>query len=553
IAFQNGILGVQSGLFDLGESMAENGAYFDYFSEAGRENMGALLSVMDAIATESGGDAAVTAANLQMLFDYIIAGGYASAEQLGVLKDAIADLGGAGMAEPTLRIDSFFGGWASGAEKAEKATTKAVKKAKVEIITLSDYASDLASVWDRAFDIRFGADSTMDAITTSFQNLRKEAEESAQRVQDLRQDVADLNQEIMNLNGDIKGLQADRALQEYFLGVANQYGDSKRARQIADQIREIDQEIADTRNEIAEKQREAADKTAEADKEIAKQSKTLTGNSAEAIANRNAIRELVGQYQDHIRALAESGLSEDQLRAQTEQLRQDFINQATQLGFNRGELGMYAAAFDDVRVAIDNVPRNVNVSANVDPALHALNEFEAMARAAAENAAEAISTGNGRGYTVPEITLPVKAEIQDMSWGSKASREAGFKIPNTPIFVEPGFASGGFTGRGGKYEPAGVVHRGEYVIPKSMVNQATGLPYADALGRLSKGAPGRTGYASGGYVRGGFGGTVVVSAFGPMAQQQLLTSQQTFVALSGKSVADASSREFSNSTALGGA
>jgi len=30
----------------------------------------------------------------------------------------------------------------------------------------------------------------------------------------------------------------------------------------------------------------------------------------------------------------------------------------------------------------------------------------------------------------------------------------------------PGFATGGYTGRGGKYEPAGVVHRGEYVIPK---------------------------------------------------------------------------------------
>lgn len=547
---QNGILGVQNSLFGLGESLAENGAYFDYFSEAGRENMASLLAVIDAITAEAGPNTAQAAANLQLLFEYIVQGAGVSADQLGVLRDAISELGGAGTAVPTLQIDSFFGGWASGAEKAEKAT----KKAKEEIITLSDYASDLASVWDRAFDIRFGADSSMDTITASFQNLRKEAEDSAQRVRDLRRDVADLNQEIKNLNGDVKGLQADRALQEYFLGVANQYGDTTRSRQIADQIREIDQEIANTRDEIAEKQREAAEKTAEADKEIANQSKTLVGNSAEAIANRNAIRELVGQYQDHIRALAESGLSEDQLRARTEQLRQDFINQATQLGFNRGELGMYAAAFDDVRVAIDNVPRNVNVSANVDPALQALNEFEAKARAAADNAADAIATGNGRGYNVPEITLPVKAEIQDMSWGSQASREAGFKIPNTPIFVEPGFASGGFTGRGGKYEPAGVVHRGEYVIPKSMVNQATGLPYSDALGRLSKGAPGRTGYASGGYVNGGgFSGAVVVSAFGPMAQQQLLTSQQTFVALSGKSVAEASSREFSNSAALGGA
>lgn len=38
------------------------------------------------------------------------------------------------------------------------------------------------------------------------------------------------------------------------------------------------------------------------------------------------------------------------------------------------------------------------------------------------------------------------------------------------------FATGGFTGRGGKYEPAGIVHKGEYVVPKQYVNQSTGLP-----------------------------------------------------------------------------
>ena len=33
-----------------------------------------------------------------------------------------------------------------------------------------------------------------------------------------------------------------------------------------------------------------------------------------------------------------------------------------------------------------------------------------------------------------------------------------------------GFASGGFTGEGGKYEPAGIVHKGEFVIPSHVVN-----------------------------------------------------------------------------------
>lgn len=43
-------------------------------------------------------------------------------------------------------------------------------------------------------------------------------------------------------------------------------------------------------------------------------------------------------------------------------------------------------------------------------------------------------------------------------------------------FLTPTFATGGFTGRGGKYDPAGIVHKGEYVVPKQYVNQSTGLP-----------------------------------------------------------------------------
>jgi len=40
----------------------------------------------------------------------------------------------------------------------------------------------------------------------------------------------------------------------------------------------------------------------------------------------------------------------------------------------------------------------------------------------------------------------------------------------------PGFATGGFTGRGGANQVAGVVHKGEYVVPKDQVDQTTGLP-----------------------------------------------------------------------------
>lgn len=63
-----------------------------------------------------------------------------------------------------------------------------------------------------------------------------------------------------------------------------------------------------------------------------------------------------------------------------------------------------------------------------------------------------------------------------------------------------GFVSGGYTGAGGKYEPAGVVHRGEYV----MSAEATKRIGVRNLEAMHKGA--LTGYAEGGYVSGGSSG-----------------------------------------------
>lgn len=61
-----------------------------------------------------------------------------------------------------------------------------------------------------------------------------------------------------------------------------------------------------------------------------------------------------------------------------------------------------------------------------------------------------------------------------------------------------GFSSGGYTGDGGKFEPKGVVHGGEYVVRKEVVSQP-GM--RDHLDRLNK-----KGYASGGYVSSAPGG-----------------------------------------------
>nr|DAX97622.1 MAG TPA: Tail tape measure [Caudoviricetes sp.] len=67
-----------------------------------------------------------------------------------------------------------------------------------------------------------------------------------------------------------------------------------------------------------------------------------------------------------------------------------------------------------------------------------------------------------------------------------------------------GFASGGYTGNGGKYQPAGVVHRGEYVITK----EATSRLGIGFLNHLNYGR----GYATGGAV-----GSIPSTGYRPMA------------------------------------
>lgn len=436
-----------------------------------------------------------------------------------------------------------------------------------KVRTLTDYTSDLQSVWDRAFQIRFDPQSTLDTIATKFQEMRDAAKETSQSIRQLQADLGLLN--------------ADLSTQQYFLGIAEKYGDEKRAQAL--------------RAQIAKTQADIADKTADLNAEQQKQNKTLTGNTQAARDNRSEILGLVQQYQAHIAALAASGLSEEELARQTAILKQDFIAQATQLGYNRNELGLYTAAFDDVKVAIDNVPRNITVTANIDPAIQALNEFVAKATEAGANAGTNWGTSFGKGVadgisdseraaaaaatqlgssvmSSLEASMKTNADLPIFTGktnsGSKSGGGgfSGFNLPDLGGYKNPntiaydigqwlngvfGWADGGYTGAGGKYEPAGIVHRGEYVIPKQYVNQATGLPHADALGRLQRGASGRRGYSGGGYVSGG-GMSGHIASFGPMAAMQMAQAFTAQFLLDSGAAAGAISRQYAVNSAVGG-
>ncbi|MDZ4397982.1 hypothetical protein [Hydrogenophaga sp.] len=73
-----------------------------------------------------------------------------------------------------------------------------------------------------------------------------------------------------------------------------------------------------------------------------------------------------------------------------------------------------------------------------------------------------------------------------------------------------GFASGGYTGPGGKYQPAGIVHAGEYVLRQEVVKQRGMRSLLDRLNMEGINALGQKGYANGGLVGGGTSQTPIV-------------------------------------------
>ncbi|WP_285131545.1 phage tail tape measure protein [Leclercia adecarboxylata] len=121
-----------------------------------------------------------------------------------------------------------------------------------------------------------------------------------------------------------------------------------------------------------------------------------------------------------------------------------------------------------------------------------------------QNLADMLTTGKAKWGDFTRSTLSMLAQI--------ALKQAGVGIVGA-VSSAIGFAGGGYTGSGGKYEPAGVVHRGEFVFTK----EATSRIGVGNLYSMMRG------YASGGLVGGGnmpAAATRGISVYAPVSVSQ---------------------------------
>ncbi|WP_033998011.1 tape measure protein [Pseudomonas paraeruginosa] len=134
----------------------------------------------------------------------------------------------------------------------------------------------------------------------------------------------------------------------------------------------------------------------------------------------------------------------------------------------------------------------------------------------------------------PELDPAAAEQAQLQMAGLASNLQRELVIPVTPVatgapqvyrdgnsfsqFPQEGFAAGGYTGPGGKYEPAGIVHAGEHVQPQEVVREPGALPFLEQIRRygfrrtLQNLSQSLRGYADGGLVSNALAPTVPAMA-----------------------------------------
>ena len=310
------------------------------------------------------------------------------------------------------------GGGGGGRDYTPRSSSSRTRKEKTPEEIFEDFLSRLDKAMNQALNKFWQNQDAQDKYHAQLNSMRKTIEDANKSIKDLTDDIWDLNNTLSEKENDL-------ANQRYFQSVAKKYGDTSRQRDIQVDIDKTTKEISDTKNSIADKEKEIA-KTKEG-------MYALQGYTEAAINNRAALKALQSTMIDMINAYAASGASTEQLTAYAAQLKQEFIAQATQMGFNQGEVTTLSGAFDNLTRTIQAVPRVVDVDVSDNGTS---DRTGAGIRSMASN--------GGAGYQAP-----VTAEADTWRAGKQLSALTEDRYVNIRARVVSGALAGlaGFLGR----------------------------------------------------------------------------------------------------------
>lgn len=164
----------------------------------------------------------------------------------------------------------------------------------------------------------------------------------------------------------------------------------------------------------------------------------------------------------------------------------------------------------ELRAQIDALAAGyVKAGHEADLAADRIAEVQNASRAGAQSIADifgqmatgAISAKEATRQLIQQIIiLTIKKRILNAVQAMSGMGGFGGIAAGIVGIIASGFAEGGYTGSGGKHEPAGVVHRGEFVMSKAATS-AIGVGNLETLHQSA-----RKGYAGGGLVGGAANG-----------------------------------------------
>ena len=485
------VLDLRSAFRSLGKSMAES-SDFSLDTDLGAANISSVLSVIESIGSRAGGNFKQAERNLN-IFKLTLQDMGAPQRAINLVNNAIEKLGGSTnltkkQAEALRKqFATIFGTFKTNFQAGFNEVDKVEKKIK----TLTDFVGELRGVLQSAFEIRYGAQTGLDAITSAWFNLTQAAKDAEKAVK--------------SANDEINQSLADKTVLQYQLSVAQRYKDEKRSAVIRAKLAKLDQQILDQQQQLADAN--------------SANDKSLTGNSKSAIDNRAKVRDLVTQYNSYLLSLANTNMSSTDLAAKAKELEADFLKQGVALGYAETELKSYTQAFaGDFTKVLNGVPRDITVTVNTDPALRAIEEFVEQAKAAlsqismtapaspASPAADAITaeekrlqnlfrTGSANTRPGPDI----KGRPGEVVTGPKGATWAWDNKNKEWDKIAKKSMGGYISGPGSPTSDSipAMLSNGEYVIQARAVS-AYGLDFMNALNQQRVGfAPAQNSFAAG--------------------------------------------------------
>ncbi|MBW0298489.1 phage tail tape measure protein [Shewanella xiamenensis] len=459
-------------------------------------------------------------------------------------------------ANEELKPQAKTGVWGYGLARDQiKANEKAIEDLELQQQVLNDIAEEEGKI--RKLELerieRFNyLSAENEKSLTNEQKRTKEIEKYNKEIEKLRKDdpnnallnpevikrtLASIEEKFKDSAKTTKAFADDAAtsylmrLRETQAGLQGQLDSNTKLTQSQKELLQFEQQIADIKNKdvltaqqkslLAEQSviRAQLEKNVALDEELKKRNEALRLQSYSA----NLAANLAAEQQRNADKLASFGLGDkaqqrlgdrqsierDIERAQGKALSDNLAGRTTdeeyqaQLAMLKQNLSERLAAQDEYYIAIDAKQADWTNGARssmqnyIDAAADMAGQTEKLFDSAFGGMTDALTDFVTTGKAdFAELTKSILADLAKIAMQKAIAGIASSIFGGFADGGAVGYSSGGYTGAGGKYEPAGIVHRGEVVWSQRDVARAGGVATVEAMRK------GHKGYADGGVVGG---------------------------------------------------